>query len=179
VHVRRSARARGSRALFRPGTPPEIVVPAGASERTVDRAIASHRDWLAARLAAAPPPVLDPPRLTEAVGRQLARSLLERACECEAAELGVRYCRIQVRDTRSRWGSCSSTGTLSFSWRLVLAPAEVLDYVVVHELCHLRVADHSPRFWRLVERRRPGYRDQREWLGRHGWELLAYRPERA
>jgi predicted metal-dependent hydrolase len=70
------------------------------------------------------------------------------------------------------------TGTLSFNWRLVLAPLEVADYVVVHELCHLRVHGHSRRFWSLVERHRPGYRDQRSWLREHGPELLAFRPAR-
>ena len=84
---------------------------------------------------------------------------------------------IQVfRDQRTRWGSCSSRGTLSFNWRLALAPLEVLDYVVVHELCHLREANHSPRFWRLVGERRPGWREQRAWLREHGAELLAFRP---
>jgi predicted metal-dependent hydrolase len=177
--VRRSARVRSSRAVFRPGTPPEVVVPLRASERAVDRALAAHRDWLAARLAAAPAPVLNLPRLTERQGRGHARTLLERACPLEAASLGVHYRRIQIRDTRSQWGSCSPSGTLSFSWRLVLAPDEVLDYVVVHELCHLRVRSHSAGFWRLVESRRRDYRAQRDWLARHGWELLAYRPERS
>jgi hypothetical protein len=94
----------------------------------------------------------------------------------EAAELGVSFLRIEVRDQRTRWGSCSPRGTLSFNWRLVLAPFAVLDYVVVHELCHLREPNHSARFWRLVESRRPAWRDQRAWLREHGPELLAFRP---
>ncbi|TMK23512.1 MAG: M48 family metallopeptidase [Actinobacteria bacterium] len=84
--------------------------------------------------------------------------------------------RIQIRDQRTRWGSCSANGNLSFNWRLVLAPIEVLDYVVVHEVCHLREANHSRRFWRLVETRRPDWRDQKAWLDAHGPELLAFRP---
>ena len=71
--------------------------------------------------------------------------------------------------------SCSR-GTLSFNWRLVLAPFEVLDYVVVHELCHLREPNHSRRFWKLVEDRRPDWRVHRNWLHVHGPELLAFRP---
>jgi predicted metal-dependent hydrolase len=176
VHVRRSARVRGSRAVFRPGEPPEIVVSPRAGEREVDRAILAHRDWLARRLADAPVPILDLPAVTEAEGRRLARAALGVAVPREAAALGVTYRRIAVRAQRTRWGSCSTTGTLSFNWRLVLAPPEVLEYVVVHELCHLREPNHSRRFWRLVEEHRPGYRDEREWLTRHGWELLAYRP---
>jgi len=73
-------------------------------------------------------------------------------------------------------GSCSQSGTLSFNWRLVLAPVEVLDYVVVHELCHLRVPNHSRRFWALVEHHRPHWRLQRGWLREYGPELLAFRP---
>jgi predicted metal-dependent hydrolase len=96
--------------------------------------------------------------------------------EEEAEALGVSYGRIEVRDQRTRWGSCSPRGTLSFNWRLALAPLEVLDYVVVHELCHLREANHSPRFWRLVAERRPDWREQRAWLRENGAELLAFRP---
>jgi predicted metal-dependent hydrolase len=96
--------------------------------------------------------------------------------EEEAPAIGVTYGRVQIRDQRTRWGSCSSRGTLSFNWRLALAPLEVLDYVVVHELCHLREPNHSARFWQLVASRRPGWRAQRDWLTRHGPELLAFRP---
>ena len=96
--------------------------------------------------------------------------------QSEAVALGVRPGRIVVRDQRSRWGSCSRKGTLSFSWRLVLAPHDVLDYVVVHEVCHLVEHNHSPAFWALVRRRRPRYDEAKSWLAEHGWELLAYRP---
>ena len=80
-----------------------------------------------------------------------------------------------MRDQRTRWGSCSERGTLSFSWRLLLAPAWVLDDVVCHELCHLHVANHSQAFWRLFARHRPAA-DSRPWLRAHGGELAAYRP---
>jgi predicted metal-dependent hydrolase len=96
--------------------------------------------------------------------------------EEEAPALGVTYAQVQIRDQRTRWGSCSSRGTLSFNWRLALAPLEVLDYVVVHELCHLREPNHSSRFWRLVASRRPDWRRQRDWLAVNGPELLAFRP---
>ena len=105
-----------------------------------------------------------------------ARELVTMLAEEEAQELGVAFKRIEIRDQRTRWGSCSTRGTLSFNWRLVLAPYEVLDYVVVHELCHLREANHSSRFWKLVETRRPGWRAHRDWLHQHGPELLAFRP---
>ena len=108
--------------------------------------------------------------------RREARARLETGVAAEAPVLGVRPARVTVRDTASRFGSCSSTGTLSFSWRLVVAPPAVLDYVVVHELCHLREPNHSRRFWRLVESRRPDWCVQRDWLNEHGPELLAFRP---
>jgi predicted metal-dependent hydrolase len=79
---------------------------------------------------------------------------------------------LAIRNQRTRWGSCSSTGTMSFNWRLVLAPEPVLDYVVWHEACHLVVMDHSRRFWALVERHVPGYRDPRRWLQRNGAALV-------
>jgi len=92
----------------------------------------------------------------------------------EAERIGVRYQRLRTGDQRTLWGSCSPRGTLSFNWRLVLAPFEVLDYVIVHELCHLQVLDHSQRFWQLVEQHRPHWRIQRDWLRMHGPELLAF-----
>lgn len=81
------------------------------------------------------------------------------------------YERIQIRSQKTRWGSCSSRGTLSFNWRLMLAPPAVLDYVVVHELCHLRHMNHSPQFWQCVEQILPDYKLRREWLRDHGNEL--------
>jgi predicted metal-dependent hydrolase len=181
IHVRESRRARRVSAVHRPGEPLELVVPVGTSERLVDHALATQRDWLARRLAAERPPVLDlgSVTLTEAEGRRLARDCVGEAGERVASQLEVSFRRITIRDTRSLWGSCSPTGRLSFSWRLILGPPEVLEYVVAHELCHLRIGGHPPSFWRLVESVRPTYRREREWLRDHGWELLAYRPARA
>jgi predicted metal-dependent hydrolase len=143
----------------------------------IGRVIESHRDWIARERAKQRPRLgLDPRWVSETEARRAARELVTMLCDEEAAELGVRYERIQIRDQRSRWGSCSTRGTLSFNWRLVLAPYDVLDYVVVHELCHLREANHSGRFWSLVETRRPAWRRQRDWLREHGPELLAFRP---
>ena len=84
---------------------------------------------------------------------------------------GGNYNTIAVRDQKSRWGSCSSKGTLSFNYRLIFAPPKVLDYVVVHELCHLTHMNHSKDFWNMVERIMPDYRVYRTWLKDHGQEL--------
>ena len=178
VRIRESKRARRARAVYRDGQTPELVVPAGASERTVRRQLNLHAEWLAAQMARAPKPslALERVRITEDEARYEAYERVVPIAAREAERLGVAFRRVAVRDQRSRWGSCSTAGTLSFNWRLVLAPAGVLDYVVAHEVCHLRECNHSHRFWALLEAIRPGYREHRDWLGRHGWELLAYRP---
>ena len=178
VAVRKSPRARHVRVVYRRGEAPELVVPLGTLEPAIDRALVEHRAWIARQLANDPPRVLEleTTGLSAADGRRLARAAVGEACERHAAGLDVSYERIRIGDQRSLWGSCSSAGTLSFNWRLVLAPRGVLEYVVVHELCHLRVPGHSPAFWRLVARARPTYADERAWLREHGWELLAYRP---
>jgi predicted metal-dependent hydrolase len=87
------------------------------------------------------------------------------------ARAGLGYVRLQIRAQRTRWASCSSSGAMSFNWRLLLAPAEIVDYVVEHEVAHLEVADHSPRFWRLLASRSPAYRERERWLRRHGHGL--------
>jgi len=94
----------------------------------------------------------------------------------ESARLGLHYRSLAVRDQRTRWGSCSACGNLSFNWRLILTPAEVLNYVVIHELCHLRVANHSKHFWRTLEAALPGWQEPASWLAEHGAEVRDYRP---
>lgn len=103
-----------------------------------------------------------------------ARRLLAIRATAHAAALERRVARIGVRDPRSRWGSCAPDGRLSFSWRLVLAPPEVLDYVVAHEVAHLVEANHGPGFWALVARLEPDYAPAKAWLKRHGPALHRY-----
>lgn len=92
--------------------------------------------------------------------------------DAATSALATSYTTLSIRSQRTRWGSCSSSGAMSFNWRLLLAPAEVLDYVVWHEACHLRVMDHSPRFWALVRQHCPAYEEQRRWLRLHGATLV-------
>ena len=103
--------------------------------------------------------------------KEAARSYIPKRAAYYHAMTGGVYNRISIRDQKTRWGSCSSKGTLSFNWRLMLAPPAVLDYVVVHELCHLTHMDHSPAFWQAVEALCPDYRQLRLWLKEHGDEL--------
>lgn len=103
-----------------------------------------------------------------------AKADLDEASRRHAAELGVRIKRITVRDQSSRWGSCSTTGALSYSWRLILAPPHILDYLAAHEVAHLVEMNHSPKFWRLVERLVPNVARARVWLDTRGGDLHRY-----
>ncbi|MGR3512952.1 MAG: M48 family metallopeptidase [Paracoccaceae bacterium] len=111
----------------------------------------------------------------EALLKRLARDQLGVSVDRFAAALGRAPGRITLRDTRSRWGSCSSEGNLMFSWRLIMAPRRVLDYVAAHEVAHLRHMDHSPAFWATVEDLFPDHRPERDWLRREGSSLHRYR----
>ena len=91
-----------------------------------------------------------------------------------ATAMETRYSRISIRDQKSRWGSCSAAGVLSYSWRLILAPDFVLDYVAAHEVAHLREMNHGPRFWRLVLTHCPHARQAKQWLKTHGREVHRY-----
>ena len=107
--------------------------------------------------------------------KTFARNKLVAASDRHAAALGRPYNRITLKDTRSRWGSCSLEGNLMFSWRLILAPPEVLDYVAAHEVAHLQEMNHGARFWELCERLCPGMHAPRAWLGKNGAELHRWR----
>jgi len=112
-------------------------------------------------------------RKVETFLRKEARSRLDEAVVRHAARLGVRARALRITDTTSRWGSCSSTRTLSFSWRIVMAPPEVLDYLAAHEVAHLREMNHSQAFWDLVKKLCPQMEKHKSWLRRHGARLHA------
>jgi len=117
------------------------------------------------------------PHIDRRVGdylRREARRDLDAASRRHAAALGVAVKRVTVRDQSSRWGSCSTTGMLSFSWRLILAPSAVLTYLAAHEVAHLIEMNHSPRFWRLVQRICPDHDRAKAWLDAHGSDLHRY-----
>jgi predicted metal-dependent hydrolase len=196
VRVRESKRARRLRVTVAPRRPVEAVVPRRVSDAELDRFLARQGPWIARKLREfterRPTLGLDYPGVVwigleprvapaEDAGsierwyREQARRRIGAVAAREAESLGVVYGKIGIRDPRTRWGSCSSRRNLSFSWRLVLAPLEVLEYVVVHELCHLRELNHSKRFYRLLDEARPGWREQAAWLREYGHELHDYR----
>lgn len=107
----------------------------------------------------------------KALLRTAARDKLAAASDHYADALGKRYTNLSLRDTRSRWGSCSSKGTLMYSWRLIMAPSRVLQYVAAHEVAHLVEMNHSPAFWAVVERLFPDYDVCRHWLRENGDQL--------
>jgi hypothetical protein len=175
----------------------EIVVPPRTAKAAIESLLFEHRAWLERELSKPPRPLdlglqrddvvwigglaLAVPNVpsVEAWYREQARIEVERILRHESKRLQIAYRSVSIRDQRSRWGSCSSRGVLSFNWRLICAPPAVLAYVVVHELCHVLRHDHSPVFWQLMALARPSYADERKWLAEHGHELLAYAvPER-
>ena len=107
--------------------------------------------------------------------KQMARVRLVGASDFYAERLGKSYARISIRDTRSRWGSCSSSGTLMYSWRLIMAPDAVLDYVAAHEVAHLAEMNHSPDYWAGVQRIFGDYKPARRWLKNEGNMLHRFR----
>ena len=141
--------------------------------------VQSKSPWIEAHLArqTAAPRL---PLLTEAQLQNLVREA-QAVIPCRVAHfgpiLGVTWERITIRRQRSRWGSCSGKGSLSFNCLLMLTPPEVLDYVVVHELCHRKQMNHSAAFWAEVERILPNYRESRQWLKDHGAALILRLPK--
>ena len=102
---------------------------------------------------------------------ELAREIFTRKAAYYASVMKVTYGRISIREQKTRWGSCSSKGNLNFNWRLIFAPEEVLDYIVVHELAHRREMNHSQAFYDIVESVLPEYKKEQKWLREHGESL--------
>jgi predicted metal-dependent hydrolase len=153
-----------------------VTIPRWGSRREAERFAASQRAWIDRQLlrlaadAARPRIEVDAGIVRELKSRaafELPRRLLELA-----AEHGLSVSRVTIRNQQWRWGSCSPAGHICLNWRLVQMPPWVRDYVMVHELMHLKRMDHSPKFWRLVERAFPMYREARLWL-RKNQALLA------
>jgi predicted metal-dependent hydrolase len=146
-----------------------VTIPRGGSRREAEAFAQRHVGWIArqrGRLAHDSPSVQDRRALREQASRELPPRLLELAA-CH----GLVVSRVSIRNQRSRWGSCGRDAHICLNWRLVLMPATVRDYILIHELMHLRRMDHSPAYWRLVADAYPDYPAAREWLRRHGPSL--------
>ena len=161
-----------------------VRAPMRTPQREIRRFLEKHADWIEkqqlrlrqqAEEAAKIPP-LSEDELKELT--RLARKDLTARCEAYAAQMGVSYGRIAIRHQKSKWGSCSSKGNLNFNCLLMLTPEDVRDYVVVHELCHLRHMNHSAEFWAEAEKYMPDYRDARKWLKQNGAAVMNRSPIR-
>ena len=158
----------------RPDGDLRVTIPRGGSRSEAERFVERHRSWAErqrARMIAGRWPVAEVRALRTRAAAELPPQLL-----ALAATLGLTVARVTIRDQRSRWGSCSPKGHIALNFRLLLMPSDVREYVLVHELMHLKQPNHSRRFWRLVEKRRPDYSRWSRWLDVHGPELLAFRP---
>jgi len=103
--------------------------------------------------------------------KQRARAVIPSKVQQYSPQIGVRFAKISIRDQKTRWGSCSRIGNLNFNWRLIMAPEPVLDYVVIHELCHLKRMSHGKSFWDIVAKYCPDWQEKRRWLNKHSREL--------
>ncbi len=123
------------------------------------------------RFELARPALADAERVFEHWYREQARTLLAERAAGLAERFGFRFQRLSITGARTRWGSCGARGSLNFTWRLVMAPQKVIDYVIIHELAHLRIRNHSLKFWELVQSLMPDYRQSRDWLKHNGHQL--------
>ena len=153
-----------------------VRAPMRMSEKEIQEAVEKHADWIEKHrqkiLAAAPEPEdrLSPEEIRALADRAL-QELPPIVARC-AGLIGVSYGRITIRNQRSKWGSCSDQGNLNFNCLLMLCPQEVVEYIVVHELCHRKEMNHSPAFWAEVARAMPDYRRREAWLKQHGAAIL-------
>lgn len=154
-----------------------VRAPQSLSEEKIRRFVSEKAEWVLKNLEKADEIAeehkgadrLSPDQ--RAYYQQQAAAVFEERAMHFARLIGVEFNRITIREQKTRWGSCSSNRNLNFNWKVVLAPPEVLDYVVVHELCHLKEMNHSPAFWEEVSRVLPDYEKQIHWLKENGWRL--------
>ena len=182
VTLRRSARARRfSLRVSRVDGKVTLSLPLRARESEAMEFVRAQEGWLRNALAKMPsvagvgmgaeiPVEGRMMRLLPGTGRRLVA-----ASDHYAAQIGRKVAQVTLRDTRSRWGSCTHEGALMYSWRLVMAPPSVLTYVAAHEVAHMVEMNHSDRFWAVVDRLYPGWQPQRDWLKRQGTALHAIR----
>ena len=154
-----------------------VRCPSRMRRAEIDAFVESKRDWIEKHLAnIGPAPATLTGEELQNLAREAARILPQRAAYF-APLVGVTYGRITIRSQHTRWGSCSAKGNLNFNCLLMLAPTEIQDYVVVHELCHRKQLNHSEKFWAEVARILPDWRERRHWLKENGGGLIARLPK--
>ena len=152
-------------------------IPMQVMDYAVQEFIEGHADWIFKKRKLVlsrdnRPDIVYLPEVTEESDRERIQTFIEEKVSYYASVMGVSYGRITMRNQKTRWGSCSSKGNLNFNCLLMLAPSEILDYVVVHELCHRKQMNHSKAFWLEVEKVLPDYKESIEWLKEEGCQLM-------
>ena len=170
VHFVRVKRARRYVLRVRPDGDLRVTIPRGGSMREAVRFAERHLEW-AHRQRSKVLAARRPAHVEKALRAQAARDLPPQL-HALAAVHGLDVRRVSIRNQRSRWGSCSARGHIALNYRLLLMPPDVREYILVHELMHLKQPNHSIRFWRLVEAACPGFRDAERWLRKHGAALM-------
>ena len=176
IQVKRSSRRALSLQVTREG---QVVVrcPLSTTKEQIQAFVDEHRQWIGENLEQvkrrlASRPVMTPEQVWKA--KSLARMTLSAKVRYWAAKMGVTYGTISIRQQATRWGSCSSRGNLNFNWRLIFAPEEVIDYIVVHELAHRKEMNHSRAFYNVVASVLPDYKVREKWLKENGEKLWNY-----
>lgn len=168
ITISRNVRSRAIRIAVYPDQRVRVTAPVWFSDRAVQSFIASKHAWITAALAKfaamTGATVIPSSTKTYKANRAAALQLITERVNFFKTQYNVTPARIMVRDQRSRWGSCSKKGSLSFNYKVLFLPTELQDYIIVHELCHLREFNHSPRFWALVAKAVPGYKAVRKRL---------------
>jgi hypothetical protein len=152
-----------------------VRAPLRIKDEEILRLVGSKSGWIERKvkeISCRPKPAIIPPEEADR-WKRVARKKLEERCRLFSGITGLRPKTILISNAKTRWGSCSTSGRISFSWRLALFPDEIIDYVVVHELTHLAEPNHSRRFWEKVERIMPGHRSHRRWLRQKGQWLAS------
>jgi predicted metal-dependent hydrolase len=170
IHFVRMRRARRYVMRLRPDGDLRVTIPRGGSKAEAMRFAERHLDW-AHRQRTRALAARRPPHVDRELRRRAAAELPPQLFAL-AAKHDLVVTRVTIRDQRSRWGSCSPKGQIALNFRLMLMPAHVREYILVHELMHLRQANHSIRFWRLVEAACPAFREAERWLKKHGSALF-------
>lgn len=174
--LRKSLRARRLRISVSPGGALAVSAPLWVSGRFIKRFLVEHAEWIRSAVdrfqRISRHPMARGGKREYAAYKEAARALATERLEHFNQTYGFRYGAITIRNQKTRWGSCSRSGNLSFNYRIALLPPELADYVIVHELCHLGAFDHSPRFWSLLARTMPDFALRRRTLRRLGSEQL-------